>query len=122
MRPAKPIRLPGQASEPEPDRCVVRGRLGITWAAIPARATSPWSSRSPTPAWPTTAKLATKVYGPAGIPVYWIVNLVDRQVEVYTGPGPGGYASRAVFTPGQAVPVVIGGQQLGAIAVDDILP
>ena len=29
------------------------------------------------------------IYGPGGIPVYWIVNLVDRQVEVYTGPAPG---------------------------------
>ena len=25
IRPAEPIRLPGRASEPEPDRCVVRG-------------------------------------------------------------------------------------------------
>ena len=67
-------------------------------------------------------KLATEVYGPAGIPVYWIVNLVDRQVEVYTGPGPGGYASCTVFMAGAAIPVEIGGQQLGEIAVDDILP
>jgi Putative restriction endonuclease len=28
-------------------------------------------------------------YATAGIPVYWIINLVDSQVEVYTGPGPG---------------------------------
>jgi Uma2 family endonuclease len=66
--------------------------------------------------------LATQVYGPAGIPVYWIVNLGDRQVEVYTDPAPAGYLSTAVFPEGQCVPVVIDGQQLGLIAVSDILP
>jgi len=32
------------------------------------------------------------------------------------------YATRHDFLPGQQVPVVIDGQQLGQIAVDDILP
>jgi Uma2 family endonuclease len=62
------------------------------------------------------------IYGRAGFPVYWIVNLVDRQVEVYTDPGPTGYAVRKDFLSGQQVPVVIDGQQGGQIAVDDILP
>ena len=67
-------------------------------------------------------QLATWVYGPAGIPVYWIVNLVHRQVEVYTDPGPDGYRSRVVFADGQSVPVVIDGHPLGQIAVADLLP
>ena len=54
--------------------------------------------------------------------MYWIVNLIHRQVEVYTGPGPAGYASRVDYGPGQAVPVEIGGRQVGVIAVDAILP
>ena len=58
-----------------------------------------------------------------GIPVYWIVNLVARQVEVYTRPvKEGRYRSRKDYKPGQQVPVVIAGQQLRPIAVDDILP
>ena len=60
-------------------------------------------------------------YARGGIPVYWIINLVDRQVEVYTDPGPDGYRSSQVFTPGQSVPVVIDGRLIGQIAVDDIL-
>jgi len=52
----------------------------------------------------------------------WLVNLVDRHVEVYTDPGPAGYASRKDFPSGQQVPVVIDGRQAGQIAVDDILP
>jgi hypothetical protein len=50
------------------------------------------------------------------------VNLVDRRVEVYTGPGPAGYASRKDFPAGQQVPVVIDGRPVGQVAVDDILP
>ena len=66
--------------------------------------------------------MAALVYGPSGVPVYWIVNLVNRQVEVYTEPGPQGYGSRVDFPVGQTVPVVIDGQELGRIVVVDILP
>jgi Uma2 family endonuclease len=64
----------------------------------------------------------TRVYGWAGIPIYWIVNLVDRQVEVYTGPHSGGYATRVDYRSGQHVPFVIDGVIVGQIAVDDLLP
>ena len=119
---ANPIRLPGRDSEPEPDRCVVRGTI------------RDYEGRHPEPAdialvvevadWSLSEdrKMAVAVYGPSGIPVYWIVNLVDRQVEVYSDPGPGGYCSRVDFKEGQAVPVLIGGRQVGQVAVDDVLP
>ena len=62
-------------------------------------------------------------YARARIPVYWIVNLVARQIEVYTRPVKAGrYRSRKDYKPGQQIPVVIAGQQLAPIAVDDILP
>ena len=61
-------------------------------------------------------------YAQGGIPVYWIVNLVKRQIEVYTDPGPEGYRTRVDFLAGQSVPVVIDGQPLGELAVNDILP
>ena len=64
----------------------------------------------------------TSVYGGGGIPVYWIVNLIDRQIEVYTGPSPGGYARREDLHPGQRVPVIIDRRHLGDIVVDDLLP
>ena len=58
-----------------------------------------------------------------GIPIYWIVNLVDRQVEVYTRPvKEGRYRSRKDYKPGQQVPVVIAGQPLPPIAETHILP
>jgi len=62
------------------------------------------------------------LYGSSGIPIYWIVNLKNRQVEVYTSPGPDGYASRNDFREGHDVSVVIDGVEVGRIAVADILP
>lgn len=56
------------------------------------------------------------------LPIYWIVNLKDRQVEVCTIPGPDGYASRNDFREGHDVPVVIDGVEVGRIAVAEILP
>ncbi len=61
-------------------------------------------------------------YAKGRIPVYWIVNLVDSQVEVYTDPGPDGYSTCQVFVPGQEIPVVIEGVVVGQIAATDILP
>jgi Uma2 family endonuclease len=126
IRAAKPIRIPGRAgrrdSKPEPDRCVVRGTI------------RDYEERSPGPAdvgliveiadasLADERKLAIEVYGPARIPVYWIVDLLHRQVEVHTAPGPRGYRSTEVFKEGQSVPVVIGGREVGRIAVKDILP
>jgi Uma2 family endonuclease len=63
-----------------------------------------------------------EAYGRAGIPVYWIVNLIDRQVEVYTSPTPHGYRARQNYRPGEKLDVVIVGTVVGSIAVDDILP
>jgi Uma2 family endonuclease len=66
-------------------------------------------------------KLA-EIYGASGISVYWIVNLVDSKFEVYTQPGPAGYRCRNDYVAGQNVPVVIGGVEIGRIAVADLFP
>jgi Uma2 family endonuclease len=63
-----------------------------------------------------------RIYGGSGIPAYWIVNLVDRQVEVYTLPYVDGYHSRQDFAPGQELPVVIDGALAGRVRVADVLP
>ncbi|MFI5459390.1 MAG: Uma2 family endonuclease [Isosphaerales bacterium] len=61
-------------------------------------------------------------YARGGISIYWIVNLIDRQVEVYSGPSADTYSSCITFKPGQSVPVVIDRVEVGQIAVADILP
>ncbi|QJW96717.1 Uma2 family endonuclease [Frigoriglobus tundricola] len=70
-----------------------------------------------------TTKLG--LYAGAKIGVYWIVNLVDRCVEVYTQPRGGKnptYKQRTDYGPDDVVPVVIAGQSVGTIAVKELLP
>ena len=64
----------------------------------------------------------SKVYARARIPVYWIVNLIDRQVEVYSQPSNDSYQHRQDFAPDQFVPVVVEDREVGRILVSDIVP
>src|SRR5205823_1917874 len=61
----------------------------------------------------------------ARVPVYWIVNLVNRRVQVYTDPtGPAeepAYGQRQDYPETYEVPVVLDGHEVGRIAVRDLL-
>jgi Uma2 family endonuclease len=67
-----------------------------------------------------------RIYARAAIPVYWIVNLPDRVVEVYSAPsGPTPlptYGRKDEYRSGDAVPVALDGQVVGTIPVADLLP
>jgi Uma2 family endonuclease len=65
------------------------------------------------------------LYAAAKLPVYWIVNLRDRRVEVYTEPRGGKnptYRTRQDYGPDDAVPTVLVGRTIGSLAVAEILP
>jgi Uma2 family endonuclease len=121
LRSGKPVRLPGLASEPEPDRSVVRGGI------------RDYAGRHPGPpdigliievskASLDDDRAMAGIYGRAGIPFYWIINRIDGQVEVYSDPGPSGYATVVALAPPHVLSVVIDGVDVGEIAVADILP
>jgi len=120
-RKEDPVRIP-DFDEPEPDIAIVSGSDDDYKGRIPE---------------PPDVALVVEVaestlerdqgrkflaYAKGGIPVYWIVNLVDSQVEVYSDPASDGYRTRHDYKPGQNVPVVVGGREIGRIAVADILP
>lgn len=50
-----------------------------------------------------------KKYAEAGVVLYWIVNVVEQRVEVYTNPVPveGRYATRVDYGPDAVVPLAI---------------
>lgn len=66
------------------------------------------------------------VYARAGIPVYWIIKVLERVLEVYCDPsGPGedtDYRRRRDYGVSDLVPVVIDGREVGRVAVRDLLP
>jgi Uma2 family endonuclease len=113
-------------SEPEPDVTVVRGErrqysdhhpgprdLGLLVEVAEASLQRDRTSKK-------------RVFARERIPVYWIVNLIDRQVEVFSDPsGPGSqpdYRQQHVYRVGDEVPVVIEGREIGRMAVRDLLP
>jgi len=113
-------------SEPEPDLAVVRGDENT------------YLTRHPSPAdiglviEVADATLAGdridkgRIYARAGITCYWIVNLVDRQVEVYSAPsGPAAspaYAQRQDLHTGDDIPLTLDGIVAASIPVRELLP
>ncbi|MFO0950217.1 MAG: Uma2 family endonuclease [Isosphaeraceae bacterium] len=65
-------------------------------------------------------------YATAGLPVYWLVNLVDRRVEAYSRPrsaeGVGSYDEQRVFLPDDQVPLILDGVEVARVPVAEILP
>lgn len=54
------------------------------------------------------------------------MNLVERRVEVYSGPsGPAaepGYAQQCEYSPADEMPLLIAGREVARLAVRDLLP
>ncbi len=113
-------------SEPEPDVVVVRGQRrqyldrhpGGQDVAVVVEVSDATLQRDR-----TTKK---RIYARAGIAVYWVVNLPDRRVEVYTLPsGPAehpDYRQRQDFQPSEMLPLMLDGAEVGRLLVQDVLP
>lgn len=123
VRVQQPITTPD--SEPEPDVVLAAGRDADYKARHPkpSECVVVVEVADSTLRADQTTKL--ELYAAAKIAVYWIVNLKDRRVEVYTQPRGGknpGYKQQTNYCPGDEVPVVVGGKELGRIPVKELLP
>jgi Uma2 family endonuclease len=111
-------------SEPEPDISIVRGgprdyidrHPGPQDTAIVGEVADTSLRRD--------RGIKKRAYARAGIPIYWIINLQDRQVEIYTGPTaePPDYRDRQDYRETDEVPVLIEGKEVGRIPVRELLP
>jgi Uma2 family endonuclease len=124
VRVQLPLAL-GQYSEPEPDVAVVAGSLRDFVADHPTSALLVVEIAEATLSFDRNTKAS--LYAAAGIPEYWIVNLVHRQLEMHREPGPMpearfdfGYRVRTIALPGEEVDVP--GTVGSRLAVDDLLP
>ncbi len=114
------------ASEPEPDAVLVRGnRLdyldrhpGPSDVALVAEVSDSGLTRQ--------RVFKKSIYAAAGIAVYWVVNLVDRRIEVYSGctdsASGADYARCDLFGVADNVPLVVEGRVVAEIPVRSILP
>ena len=113
-------------SEPEPDLVVARGDRRTYFARHPGPADVGIVIEVADSSLAADRADKHRIYARAGVPEFWIVNIPDRQIEVYTDPRPTAdppvYAARRDYRAGDAVPVVLDGARVGAVAVADVLP
>lgn len=124
VRCQRAVTLPD--SEPEPDYAVVRGPRTRYRERHPGPGDIGLVIEVADSSLPLDRQAKGRIYARAAIPVYWIVNLPERRVEVYTAPsGPAAaepaYACRQDYVPGSAVPVELDGTLVGSLPVADFL-
>lgn len=66
--------------------------------------------------------LKKRIYALANIPVYWIVNLAQRKIEVYSEPSGADYLQRQDYDESAEIPVMIEGKEVGRFVVSELLP
>jgi len=102
VRPQVPLNATPD-SLPEPDLAVVKGQPldyqhrhpvgGETLLVVEVARTSQAIDRR-----------KARIYAAAGVPVYWLVDLTERQIEVFSQPSPAGtFTQRRTSSPGEEV-------------------
>lgn len=115
------VRMPlalGPDSEPEPDIAVVSGTPEDYGSSHPASAMLIVEASESSLL--HDRKRKASLYARMGIPDYWLMNLVDWQLEVYRDPQDGEYRSRTILRFGESVTPLVRPDL--RIAVADLLP
>jgi hypothetical protein len=120
VREDKPVRIPDW-TEPLPDITLVRGDYTTYLVRHPEPADIGMIVEVSDTSLAKDRGEKWDNYARAGIASYWIVNLVDRQIEVYSEPTVSGYTVERTYSPGEDVPVMLEGTEIGRIAVSDFI-
>jgi Uma2 family endonuclease len=120
----EPITL--DTSEPEPDVTIVRGNRRDYLKRHPG----PQDVALVVEVADATLKrdrgTKKRIYARAGILAYWVINLLEQRIEVYTNPsGPTkkpDYLSHNFFYRQDEIPVMLGDQVIGQLQVQELLP
>jgi Uma2 family endonuclease len=112
-------------SVPEPDICIARGDARAYLTRHPAAADCALVVEVADSSLLRDQRDKTRIYARAGIPLYWIVNLPDQRIEVYSNPtGPVAvpqYQTFASFQPGDQLPLPLDTTTV-SVPVADLLP
>lgn len=112
-----PIRL-DDFSEPEPDISVLRPRSDFYSESHPGPGDTLLLVEVSDSSLSFDRDVKLPVYAAAGVPEVWVVNLVDRVLEVHRAPERGGYADVRQLQPGETVAAVeISGLQLPVASI-----
>jgi Uma2 family endonuclease len=118
--------LTTEDSEPEPDVMVIRGSRRDYLERHPGPDDVSLVIEVSDSTLKRDRGLKKRIYARAGIQVYWIINLIDNQIEVYTDPTGTAeepdYQRRQDYSPDDEIPVVIEGKETGRLAARELLP
>jgi Uma2 family endonuclease len=123
LREQKPIKL--SDSEPEPDLVILRGPLRRYERRHPRAADIAVVIEIADTSLEFDRKDKGRVYARARIPVYWIINLNEGRVEVYTEPRSGrspAYRQRTEYGQDAHIPLVIESAKVGDVAARGLMP
>jgi Uma2 family endonuclease len=113
-------------SQPEPDFAIVRGTSASYLTRYPEAADTGILIEVAEASLLRDQRDKARIYARAKIAEYWIVNLSDWRLEVYSRPtGPieaPAYQADQSYTAGESLPLMLDGQTVANIAVADMLP
>jgi Uma2 family endonuclease len=124
IRTQAPITLP--EGEPEPDLALVRGDRRDYLQRHPGPANVVIVVEVADTSLARDRGIKKQMYAQAGIPLYWIVNLPERKIEIYAEPSAAestaDYAQRRDYGVTDAIPVVLDGVEVCCREVRGLLP
>lgn len=113
-------------SAPEPDLAIVRGEEADFVGRHPTSTETALVVEVADSSLREDRGTKRRLYARAGVACYWIVNLVERQIEAYSEPtGPTDqpqYRHRRDYGLADMIPLVLDGTEVGSLTVQDLLP
>jgi Uma2 family endonuclease len=113
-------------SQPEPDFAVVRGVPRSFLAHHPGAADVGLVIEVADSSLLHDQRDKARIYARGRIPSYWIVNLPDARIEVYTQPSglvdAPDYTAQQTYGPRDDVPIVLDGNTVASVPATELLP
>lgn len=113
-----PIRL-SDNSEPQPDFALIKARPDLSPESPPMPADVLLLVEVADSSLDKDRGRKLRIYAKEGITDYWIVNIPDEAIELYSSPAAGRYAISRIAKRGETLPLPVG--LAGTVRVDDIL-
>ena len=115
-----PVRL--LDSVPEPDVAVVRGDDDDYAQSYPGPAEIGLIIEVSGSSLDRDRTLKLPAYARSCLAIYWIINLFDHCLEVYSGPAGSEYRSHQILGPDDEVSLILDGREVARLRVRDLLP
>ncbi|MFO0891367.1 MAG: Uma2 family endonuclease [Isosphaeraceae bacterium] len=123
---ATSMTIEDRQGEPEPDAWILRGAPRDYAGRRRTPTDSPLVIEVADTSYELDRHQKLTTYAASGIPIYWLIDLNRRRIEVHGQPGGQGseayYAQTRIYAEEEHVPLVLDGKEHATIAVRELLP